>query len=65
MNHKVSELVEKINSINEIAKMLYRAKYVDKAPKQVVDDLIQTIQADCFLVANDKQEYVKKDKVNE
>jgi hypothetical protein len=65
MNHKVSELVEKINSINEVAKMLYKAKYVDKAPRHVVDDLIHTIQADCFLVANDRQEYVKKDKENE
>ena len=63
MNYQISTTAKK--HINEIAKMLYRAKYVDKAPKEVVDDLIQTIQADCFLVANDKQEYVKKDKVNE
>lgn len=59
MQHKVSQLVEKINAIHNMAQRLYTAKYMEGANKQTIDHMIDGIRAECFLVANDTQEYMK------
>jgi len=60
MNHKISEFCDKIDSIKLMADRLRDMKYgAIKSPKGEIDNMIQTIQADCLLVANDKGEYEK------
>ena len=60
MIHKISEFCDKIDSIKKMADRLRDMKYGPvKAPKQEIDNFIQTIQADCLLVAKDKGEYEK------
>ena len=48
MIHKISEFCDKIDSI--------KVKFADGE----IDNMIQAIQADCLLVASDKQKYEKK-----
>ena len=62
MLHKISFFCDKINSVNRMAEDLRVLKY--KTPKSQerdlkIKNLIDTIQADCLLLANDKGEYVK------
>ena len=60
MNHKISEFCDKIDSIKKMADRLRDMKYgAIKSPKGEIDNMIQTIQADCLLVASDKGEYEK------
>ena len=60
MNHKISEFCDKIDSIKKMADRLREMKYGPvKSDKSLIDNMIQTIQADCLLVANDKGEYEK------
>ena len=60
MNHKISEFCDKIDSIKLMADRLRDMKYgAIKSPRGEIDNMIQTIQADCLLVANDKGEYEK------
>ena len=60
MNHKISEFCDKIDSIKKMADRLREMKYGPvKSPKSLIDNMIQTIQADCLLVAKDKGEYEK------
>ena len=60
MNHKISEFCDKIDSIKKMSDRLRDMKYGPvKAPKQEIDNFIQTIQSDCLLVAKDKGEYEK------
>jgi hypothetical protein len=60
MLHKISEFCDKIDSIKNMSDRLRVMKYGPvKAPKQEVDHLIQTIQADCLLVSADKNKYDK------
>ena len=60
MNHKISDFCDKIDSIKKMSDRLRDMKYGPvKAPKQEIDNFIQTIQADCLLVAKDKGEYEK------
>ena len=60
MNHKISEFCDKIDSIKKMSDRLRDMKYGPvKAPTQEIDNFIQTIQADCLLVAKDKGEYEK------
>jgi len=60
MNHKISEFCDKIDSIKKMADRLRDMKYGPiKSPKGEIDNMIQTIQADCLLVASDKGEYEK------
>ena len=60
MNHKISEFCDKIDSIKKMADRLRDMKYGPvKASRQDIDNLIQTIQADCLLLANDKGDYEK------
>ena len=62
MLHKISQFCDKVNSINKMAEDLRVLKY--QTPKSrdrdlQIQSLIETIQADCLLVANDKGEYEK------
>ena len=60
MNHKISEFCDKIDSIKIMADRLRNMKYGPvKSNKGEIDNMIQSIQADCLLVANDKQKYEK------
>ena len=63
MLHKISAFCDKINTINKMAEDLRVLKY--QTPKSherdlKIQHLIETIQADCFLVSKDKGEYVEK-----
>ena len=61
MNHKISEFCDKIDSIKKMSDRLREMKYGPvKTEKLLIDNMIQTIQADCLLVAKDKGEYVQK-----
>ena len=61
MLHKISEFCDKIDSIKFMSDRLRDMKYGKvKANDSEIDNMIQTIQADCLLVANDKQKYEKK-----
>ena len=62
MNHKISAFCDKIDSIKRISDDLRRLKY--ETPKSddrdlKIQNLIETIQADCLLLANDKGDYAK------
>ena len=62
MLHKISAFCDKINSINKMAEDLRVLKY--QTPKSQerdfkIQNLIDTIQADCLVVANDKGDYAK------
>ncbi len=60
MNHKISEFCDKIDTIKKMADRLRDMKYgAIKSSRGEIDNMIQTIQADCLLVANDKGEYEK------
>ncbi len=60
MNHKISEFCDKIDSIKKMSDRLRDMKYGPiKSPRGEIDNMIQTIQADCLLVASDKGEYEK------
>ena len=60
MNHKISEFCDKIDSIKKMADRLRDMKYGPvKASTPEIDNMIQSIQADCLLVANDKGDYEK------
>ena len=60
MNHKISQFCDKVDSLKKMADDLRVLKY--KTPKSrerdlKVQNLIDTIQADCLLLANDKGRY--------
>ena len=58
MLHKISELCDKIDTLKKSADYLRELKYgLDKAPREVIDESIEKIQADCLLIANDKSDY--------
>ena len=62
MLHKISQFCDKINTINKMAEDLRVLKY--QTPKSnerdlKIQHLIDTIQADCLIVANDKGDYDK------
>ena len=60
MNHKISEFCDKIDSIKKMSDRLRVMKYGPvKADKSTIQNLIETIQADCLLVAKDKGDYEK------
>jgi hypothetical protein len=61
MLHKISDFCDKIDSIKEQSDILRQAKYGPvKSEKIILDMMIETIQADCLLVANDKSKYNKE-----
>ncbi len=58
MIHKISQLCDKIDSIQSMANRLRELKYGEnKAPHEVIDESIASIQAECLLVANDRSDY--------
>ena len=62
MLHKISAFCDKIDSIKRISDDLRRLKYETPKSKERdlrIQNLIDTIQADCLLVANDKGTYDK------
>ena len=60
MNHKISQFCDKIDSIKKMSDRLRDMKYGPvKSSKNEIDNMIQTIQADCLLMANDKGTYEK------
>ena len=60
MNHKISEFCDKIDTIKNMSDRLRKMKYGPvKADKPLIDNMIQSIQADCLLVAKDKGTYEK------
>ena len=62
MLHKISQFCDKINSINKMAEDLRVLKYQTPKSKErdlKIKNLIETIQADCLLVAKDKGDYAK------
>ena len=62
MYHKISEFCDKIDSIKKMSDRLRDMKYGPLgASKQEIDVMIETIQADCLLVASDKGKYVKRE----
>ena len=60
MLHKISDMCDKIDSIKKMSDRLRDMKYGPvKSSKSEIDNMIQTIQADCLLMANDKGTYEK------
>ena len=62
MLHKISDFCNKIDSIKKMSDDLRITKYqYPKSPDRDfrVQNLIDTIQADCLLMANDKGDYGK------
>ena len=58
MIHRISELCDKIDSIKAMSDRLRESKYgLVKAPREIIDESIQSIQAECLLIANDKSDY--------
>ena len=62
MLHKISAFCDKIDSVKKMADDLRVLKY--QTPKSnerdfKIQSLIETIQADCLLLANDKGDYEK------
>ena len=60
MLHKISDFCDKIDSVKKMSDDLRALKY--NAPKTKerdfkIQNLIETIQADCLLLANDKGKY--------
>ena len=62
MLHKISAFCNKIDSIKKMSDDLRVLKYGTPKSNERdlrIQNLIETIQADCLLVANDKNEYEK------
>ena len=58
MIHRISELCDKIDSIKAMSDRLRENKYgTVKAPREIIDESIESIQAECLLIANDKSDY--------
>ena len=58
MLHKISELCDKIDSLKKSSDHLRELKYGEnKAPREMIDESIASIEAECLLIANDKSEY--------
>ncbi len=63
MLHKISQFCDKIASIKKCSDDLRRLKYETPKSKDrdlQIQNLIDTIQADCLLVASDKSDYGKE-----
>ena len=62
MYHKISEFCDKIDGIKKDADRLREMKYgANKANTIEIDNLIQQIQSDCYLISQDKGNYEKID----
>ena len=55
MIHRISELCDKIDSVKAMSDRLRESKYgLVKAPREIINESIESIQAECLLIANDK-----------
>jgi hypothetical protein len=60
MLHKISEFCDKIDSIKKDADKLRQMKYGPaESAKVEIDNLIAQIQADCYVISQDRSEYKK------
>ena len=58
MIHRISELCDKIDSIKAMSDRLRESKYgTVQAPTEIINESIESIQAECLLIANDKSKY--------
>ena len=66
MLHKVSDFIWKIRVIKEKADKLETMKYgVPKASQSAIDNMIQDIQAMCYMISQDKSEYNRVETVDD
>ena len=66
MLHKVNDFISKIRVIKEKADQLETMKYgVPKASQSAIDNMIQDIQAMCYMVSQDKSEYNRVETVDD
>jgi len=65
MLHKISQMCDKIDSIKKDADRLRKMKYGEnKHSTSEIDNLIAQIQADCYLVSQDRSPYAKDTEKN-
>ena len=60
MLHKISDFCKKIDSIKKMSDDLMHIKYqTPKSPDRDanIKNLIEAIQADCYIISKDKQDY--------
>ena len=66
MLHKISEFISKIRVIKEKADLLEQMKYGHpKASQSAIDNMIQEIQAMCYMISQDRCEYNRLEEVND
>ena len=66
MLHKISDFISKIRVIKNKADELERMKYgVPKASQSAIDNMIQDIQAMCYMISQDRSEYSRLEEVND
>ena len=66
MLHKVSDFISKIRVIKNKADQLETMKYgVPKASQSAIDNMIQDIQAMCYVISQDKSEYNRVETVDD
>ena len=66
MLHKVSDFISKIRVIKDKADQLETMKYgVPKASQSAIDNMIQDIQAMCYVISQDKSEYNRVETVDD
>jgi len=64
--HKVSDFIWKIRVIKEKADKLDTMKYgIPKASQSAIDNMIQDIQAMCYMISQDKSEYNRVETVDD
>ena len=60
MLHKINQLCDKIDGLKRDADRLRELKYGPiKSSNQVINNMIEQIQADCYLISQDKSPYTK------
>jgi len=65
MLHKISDFCNKVDSIKKLSDQLREMKYGDKKATEIeINNMIETIQSDCLLLANDKGTYEKNTTTN-
>ena len=66
MLHKISDFISKIRVIKDKADQLETMKYgVPKASQSAIDNMIQDIQAMCYVISQDKSEYNRVETVDD
>ena len=66
MLHKISDFISKIRVIKDKADQLERMKYgYPKASRSAIDNMLQDIQAMCYMISQDRSEYNRLDEVDD